>query len=463
MPDKKKLITDWIHCEITSDTLEIHRGRGDDKTWGGQKGKILEWSLPVLVEESADEILKQVYKLREWKPYGKGRETSQDNEELRDRIWQLVMPHIDIRSLRQIEKVIIKQDEQHFEDKRRVAMNRTQTKGTYVDENRIKKDKVIPSDECYTFVQSVEAVADWFRKNVNKDYFKNKVVYCNCDDTKSAFWIYFYNNFHKLGLKKLIASSFDKTGLSYGNNYEEHMYNVSLYTITEEAQRRSGIGNIEKFGGYIYTYDGKSDIQRTPPEGTPSTFHGDFKEKICYDIAKNEADIIITNPPFGKKWQQYVETMIETGKKIIFWGYGIAPTYNWFMPLLDRKKIFIVKDCSDTFLSNHFMTPTYHRKKVNCYIYTTEDLSFIKPDKIHYSTKKKMLKDGTAWYDENKILVCDKAVIPVDTDEILAVSIYIIRYGILNDGYEILKNYQRYAPIKGKKECFARILIQKKK
>ena len=151
------------------------------------------------------------------------------------------------------------------------------------------------------------------------------------------------------------------------------------------------IDNIEKFGGYIYTYDGNGDIQRIPPEGTPSTFHGDFKEKICYDIAKNEADIVITNPPFGKKWQQYVETMVETGKKIIFWGYGIAPTYNWFMPLLDNKKIFIVKDCSDTFLSNHFMTPTYHRKKVNCYVYTTEDLSFQKPDKSHYNEIRKTI------------------------------------------------------------------------
>ena len=74
-----------------------------------------------------------------------------------------------------------------------------------------------------------------------------------------------------------------------------------------------------------------------------------------------------------------------------------------------------------------------------------------------------MLKNGTAWYDDNGILVCDKAIIPVDTDETLAVSVNIIKAGILNDGYEILKNYQRYAPIKDGNEKFARILIQKKK
>ena len=73
-----------------------------------------------------------------------------------------------------------------------------------------------------------------------------------------------------------------------------------------------------------------------------------------------------------------------------------------------------------------------------------------------------MLKEGIAWYDDNNILVCDNATIPVNTNETLAVSKEIIRHGILNDGYEILKNYQRYAPIKDGKEKFARILIQKK-
>ena len=446
-----KLHTDWIHCEITSDTIEIHRGRGDEGSWGGQKGKIIQWSLPVLVEKNADEILNQVYNCRYWQPYGKGTETSKDSEQLRDEIWRLVMPHVDIRSLKPVPKVQNDETNEQFETGNRKAMNRAQNQGQYVDKNRTKQLKVIGSDECYTFVQSVEFVAEWFLKNVDKDYFKNKVVYCNCDDTKSAFWIYFYNNFHKLGLKKLIASSFDKSGLSYGHNYEEHMYQVNTL-----------FHNQEKFEGYIYKYDGKGDIQRIPPEGTPSTFHGDFKEEICYNIAKNEADIIMTNPPFGKKWKQYVNVMLETGKKLIFWGNGGAPIYNWFMPMLNDKQIFIARECSDHYFTDHYMSPTYHRKRALAFIYTTEDLSFQKPNKKCYSKKRKMLKEGSAWYDDNGILVCDGATIPTDTDETLAVSVNIIKAGILNDGYEILKNYQRYAPIKNGKECFARILIQKK-
>ena len=445
-----KLHTDWIHCEITSDTIEIHRGRGDEGSWGGQKGKIIQWSLPVLVEKNADEILNQVYNCRYWQPYGKGTETSKDSEQLRDEIWRLVMPHVDIRSMTPVPKIEKVEEDDVIQDRSRKSMNRAQNQGQYIDKNRTKQLKVIGSDECYTFVQSVEFVANWFLEKVDKNYFKNKVVYCNCDDTKSAFWIYFYNNFHKLGLKKLIASSFDKSGLSYGHNYEEHMYHVN--TLFHDQ---------EKFEGYIYRYDGK-DIQRFPPEGTPSTFHGDFKEEICYNIAKNEADIIMTNPPFGKKWKQYVNVMLETGKTLIFWGNGVSVTYNWLQKFLDEKKLFCARECSHSYMTDYYMSPTYHLKEVRTHIYTTEHLSFLKPDTKHYSKKRKMLKEGTAWYDDNGILICDKATIPTDTNEILAVSTEIIRHGILNDGYEILKNYQRYAPIKDGKEKFARILIQKK-
>ena len=442
MADKQKLITDWIQCEITDTTIEVHRGRNGYE-WDGQKGKILEWSLPVLVEKSADEILEKVYSCPDWKPYGKGREVSLDSKDLRDKIWQLVMPYIDIKNLKTapaIDKL------GKCQGKSRASMNRTQKKGTYVDENRIKKDKVIPSNECYTFYQSVEFVVNWFLDNVDKNYFKNKVVYCNCDDVRSAFWIFFYNNFHKLGLKKLIATSYDKTGLSYGNNYDDHIRHLFYQ---EEKKTCSG---------YVNVYDGQ-EIKRIPPENEPSKFHGDFRDKECYNIAKNEADIIITNPPFGKIWKQYVKCMLETGKKLIFWGNGVSVMYNWLMPLLNEKKIFVARECSHNYITDHYMTPTYHLKEIRTHIYTTEDLSFLKPDKSHFSKKKTMLKNGTAWYDENKILICDKAQVPTDTDEILAVSTEIIRHGILNAGYEIV-DYHRYAPIKDGNEKFARILIR---
>jgi hypothetical protein len=326
------------------------------------------------------------------------------------------------------------------------AMIRTQTKGKYALET--KNDILaIGSNECYTFYQSVEMVANWFLNNCGKDYFRDKVVYLNADDTRSAFWLYFYNNFAKLGLKELIATHYDGSGLSCGNSET----NIKQGTFFD--------GHWAEYNGYILRYDGKT-IKRIPPIGVKSTFHGDFREPICMKIARDEADIIMTNPSFGKQWEQYVKCMLETGKKLIFWGNGGAIIYNWFMPFLNEHKVHIIRDCSHTTIIRQHLTPTYHKKDVLCYIYTTEDLSHIKPDKSHYSTKAKMLKDGTARYDDKNMLLCDDAKIPTDTGEVLAVSVNIIRHGILNAGYKIA-SYQRYAPKVDSKEKFARILIQK--
>jgi len=461
------MITDFIQCEKTDNTIEIHRGR-NGYDWSGQKGKILEWTIPVLVNNSADEILEKIYNCPYWQTYGKGKETSVDSPALREFIWYEILPHIDIKTMRIVPASGTNKD----------AMVRTQIKGTYIIEGK-KKDEIIGSNECYTFYQSVEMVVEWFLNNLSKEYFKNKIVYMNADDTKSAFWLYFYNNFQKLGLKEMIATHFDGSGLSYGNSE------------TDIIQ----LGFWSEYKGYILRYNGNKLI-RIPPEKVNSDFHGNYKEKKCLDIARNEADIIITNPPFGKEWEQYVKCMFETGKKLIFWGNGGASLYNWFMPLLNEKKLFIINDCSDKYYTDYYMTPNFYKKRALGFIYTTENLSKIKPNNSHFSTKSEMIKNGTAWYARlttmsgpqwNKeiknnnfmdkllqkkytakyemkyeILCCDKAIIPTDTDEILAVSVNIIRHGILNAGYKII-DYCRYCPIKGDKMGFARILIKKEK
>ena len=461
MQDKTKLITDWIHVESVQNGLHIHRGRADSEnnryTFLGTQANHIEYTLPVLVETSADADILQKY-IYHNNPYWKalkgvnGKETSEDSEELRNYVWQVIMPFIDIKKVKPVPKIEQIDENDKFKDRARKAMNRSQIQGQYTDVDRTRNLRIIGSNECYTFYQSVEFVVDWFLKNVDKNYFKNKVVYCNCDDVKSAFWIYFYNNFHKLGLKKLIASSFDGTGLSYGNNSQENLRN-----LFSNFDYQGKLLKDREYKGFIYKYDGVK-IQRVPPKNEKSTFHGDFRDEECYEIAKNEADIIMTNPPFGKLWRQYVECMLLTGKKLIFWGNGGAPLYNWFMPLLDGKKIFIARECSHTYTIDHYMSPTYHLKEVRTHIYTTEDLSFQKPNKKYYSKKKTMLKNGTAWYDDNGILVCDKAIIPNDTNETLAVSVNVIKHGILNNGYKIL-DYNFYAPYKDSKRKFARILI----
>lgn len=118
--------------------------------------------------------------------------------------------------------------------------------------NAAKKAK---NDEFFTRIEDIE-------KEV-KNYWpelKDKVVYCPCDDYRwSNFTKYFKREFKNIGLKKLICTNYD-------------------------------IGD----GAWKYTYDGNSEtIEQLKG-------NGDFESKECTDIKNNEADIIITNPPFSK-------------------------------------------------------------------------------------------------------------------------------------------------------------------
>ena len=98
-------------------------------------------------------------------------------------------------------------------------------------------------------------------------FFKYKVVYCNCDSPNhSNFWKYFYDNFHSLGLKRLISTYLDNTQ------------------------------------SFKTEYDGESMIK------TPLIGNGDFSSDECVEILK-ECDVAVTNPPFSL-WRQFIHLLI---------------------------------------------------------------------------------------------------------------------------------------------------------
>ena len=86
----------------------------------------------------------------------------------------------------------------------------------------LHKAKKSKSDEFYTQLCDIESELQHY-----KDHFKNKVVYCNCDDPRASnFFRYFAKNFEELGIKKLISSCYVENGaggffLEYTNNDKE--------------------------------------------------------------------------------------------------------------------------------------------------------------------------------------------------------------------------------------------------
>ena len=401
---------DFVILETCEGQLELHRGRGG-YAWKGQKGKKVEWILPIKVQDNADEVLKTIYNMPEWNRVGKGKECSYDSKELRSAIWQKIFPLILTSELPQIN------EKGGMTDMER--MNKTRTKGRYNDDDDMIS---IESDECYTFYDDVATIVNHF----GAEYWKNKVVYMNCDDAgQSAFWIYFYNNFEKLQLKKIIATRFDGSKLDFSGSLYSEQWN--------------------EYNGFIVKYDGKKTL-RIPPVGSKANFHGSYSDKECMEIANKEADVVITNPPFSK-FEHFYKCMLSTGKDVICFGNGVASNYKWTEELWKNKKIAVLP-----FEFPWFLTPTFKRKRALAYVFTNIQQN-------HTTDKIKPLSEiPKQYYDEQGMLVVD-VIVPSDYYKPFGVSVNPIKNGILNSGYKLLQC--KYRPVVENKYKFDRLIIVK--
>ena len=166
--------------------------------------------------------------------------------------------------------------------------------------DNLHKAKDAKNDEFYTQLTDVSKELMHY-----KQHFKNKIVLCNCDDpTWSAFWRYFHLNFGKLGLKKLISTHYDKTEPTYKMEY----------TGGDDDNIETGT--------------------KTPLEG-----NGDFRNQECLDLL-DEADIVVTNPPFSL-FREYVAVLMEHNKKFLIIGNKGAISYKEFFPLLKNNQVWI--------------------------------------------------------------------------------------------------------------------------
>lgn len=165
----------------------------------------------------------------------------------------------------------------------------------------LHKAKEAKNDEFYT---QLNDVAEELRHY--KEHFKDKVIFCNCDDpTWSAFWRYFHLNFEHLGLKKLISTHYDK---------EKPTYKME-YTGGNDNDIEAGV--------------------KTPLEG-----NGDFRNQECIDLLK-EADIVVTNPPFSIAREDFIPQLFEYKKKFLIIGDLNWVTYKIIFPLLKNNEMWM--------------------------------------------------------------------------------------------------------------------------
>ena len=186
-------------------------------------------------------------------------------------------------------------------------------------------------DEFYTQKDDIEAELWHYKK-----HFNDKVVYCNCDDPcdgpmASEFWKFFVRNFNDWGLKKLIAT-----------HYERDEKNFS-YKIEAGPDK-----------------NGQFNFMGTPKR-TPIKSNGDFRSDSCIRLLK-QADIVVTNPPFSL-FREYVAQLIKYNKKFVIIGNQNALTYKEIFPLLQQNLVWLGHNSGDM----EFKVPEYYEPRQTRY------------------------------------------------------------------------------------------------
>lgn len=180
--------------------------------------------------------------------------------------------------------------------------------GRIVNHTLLNKAKQNKNDEFYTQLQDIERELDNYR-----DHFRNKTVYCNCDDpTRSNFYRYFAEHFRDLGLKKLVASCISKPKCDLFSPFEP---------------------------GCFYEYSGEGRVFPSNSDVHLFKGDGDFRSDECAAILK-EVDIVVTNPPFSL-FREFVSQMVKFEKLFLVIANINALTYKEVFELIQANKAWM--------------------------------------------------------------------------------------------------------------------------
>ena len=259
-------------------------------------------------------------------------------------------------------------------------------------------------DEFYTQLSDIENELRHY-----KQHFKNKVVYCNCDDPRiSNFFHYFSYNFEHLGLKKLIATCYKNqdADLFSTNDSEKAIY--LEYTGDKNA---NSVPDVEEIG-----------IK-------PLNGDGDFRSPESIELLKL-ANIVVTNPPFSL-FREYVAQLIEYDKKFVIVGHQNAITYKDIFKLIKENKLWLgygFKGGAGHFINTQYedyATAGDHKEGMirvsGVHWFTNLDIDKRHEDLILH---KKYTTEEYPTYDNYDAINVDKTKdIPLDYDRVMGVPI----------------------------------------
>ena len=189
-------------------------------------------------------------------------------------------------------------------------------------------------DEFYTQYHDIEKEMNAYL-DFNKDVFRDKTVLLPCDDPEwSNFTKYFAQNFERLGLKKLISTS-------YAPDSKPQQLDLQL-TLFETASPKFDKVKA-RANGKIYTLTrdatGDKKINVDDLEWEYLKGDGDFRSPEVSAL-RDKADIVITNPPFSL-FREFLEWIVVADKKLVILGNKNAITYKQVFPLIKENKMWL--------------------------------------------------------------------------------------------------------------------------
>lgn len=163
-------------------------------------------------------------------------------------------------------------------------------------------------DEFYTQYDDIKREVELYYE-FNPDVFRDKVIYLPCDNPRTSnFNRYFIDNFNRFGIKRLVCSCYNPSGK-----------------------------------GSYFVYDGKCkcDVEHRALNIECSELEGDgdFRSEEVAALC-NQADVIITNPPFSL-FRSFFAWVMSSGKKFLIIGNVNCISYKEVYPHIMKDEVWL--------------------------------------------------------------------------------------------------------------------------
>ena len=337
-------------------------------------------------------------------------------------------------------------------------------------------------DEFYTQLIDIEKELKHY-----KEQFRDKVVYCNCDDPfESNFFKYFAANFNALGLKKLIATSYKpspiaNTQLDLFGNIKELSTPKGRPKITANKFIINEVNDIDGDGAFDLRDIAEQLKANKNNEWAPLEGEGDFRSAESIELLK-QADIVVTNPPFSL-FREYVAQLMEYNKQFIILGNQNAIIYKEIFKFIKENRLWLGYDNGGT---KWFQVPKDYEIETETRMKIENDIKYISMGSVMWFTNldttkrheeltlyKKYTTSEYPKYDNYDAVEVSKVFeIPMDYKGVMGVPItFLDKYN--PDQFEIIGSnrgvdqdpdgiYGR-GTFLNSKETFKRLLIKNKK